>query len=123
MQKLLIGFIFCLLVSCIPWLSHAQTTTLGDRNSDESLVRMNKAQRARNSEKRQKNLLKNAKVKHTARYEYYARIEHIAKEKQKMLKKMAAPQYSNPLYFGHKRPPKRNPVHKMKYCKECGIRH
>jgi hypothetical protein len=123
MLKLLIRFFYCLLISCLPWLSQAQTTTLGDRNSDESIVRMNKAQRARNSEQRQKNLLKKAKVKHTAQYEYYARVEHIAKEKQKMLKKMAAPQYSNPLYFGHKRPPKRNAVHKMKYCKECGIRH
>jgi hypothetical protein len=122
MQKLFIRFFYCLLISC-PWLSQAQTTTLGDRNSDESIVRMNKAQRARNSEQRQKNLLKKAKVKHTAQYEYYARVEHIAKEKQKTLKKMAAPQYSNPLYFGHKRPPKRNAIHKMKYCKECGIRH
>jgi hypothetical protein len=123
MQKLLIRFIFCLLVCCIPLLAQSQNTTLGDRNSDESVVRMTKTQRTRKSEKRQKILLKKAKVKHTAQYEYYARVEHIAKEKQKTLKKMAAPQYSNPLYFGHKRPPKRNPIHKMKYCKECGIRH
>ncbi len=122
MQKQIIRFFYCLLVSCIPWLSQAQSTTLGDRNSEESIARI-KNQRAHNSSKGQKILLKKAKVKNTAQYEYYARVEHIAKEKQKTLKKMAAPQYSNPLYFGHKRPPKRNPIHKMKYCKECGIRH
>jgi len=121
MQKLL-RFFYCLLVSCIPVLSQAQSTTLGDRNSEETIQRIKK-QRDHNSSKGQKNLLKKAKVKHTAQYEYYARVEHIAKEKQKTLKKMAAPQYANPLYYGHKRPPKRNPVHKMKYCKECGIRH
>lgn len=122
MQKQIIRFFYCLLVSCIPWLSQAQSTTLGDRNSEESIARI-KNQRTHNSSKGQKILLKKAKVKNTAQYEYYARVEHIAKEKQKTLKKMAAPQYSNPLYFGHKRPPKRNPIHKMKYCKECGIRH
>jgi len=122
MQKLFIRFFYCLLVSCIPWLSQAQSTTLGDRNSEESVERIKK-QRTHNSSQGQKILLKKAKVKNTAQYEYYARVEHIAKEKQKTLKKMAAPQYSNPLYFGHKRPPRRNPIHKMKYCKECGIRH
>jgi hypothetical protein len=123
MQKKLLKFIYCLLVFCIPSLSQAQSTTLGDRNSDKSEVEASKAKRAHVSSKRQKNLLKKAKVKHTAQYEFYARIEQVAKDKQRMLKKMAAPQYANPLYFGHKRPPKRNPLHKMKYCKECGIRH
>ena len=27
------------------------------------------------------------------------------------------------MYFGHKRPPKKRPANKMKFCKECGIRH
>jgi hypothetical protein len=123
MQKLSLRFFYCLLVSCIPWLSNAQSTILGDRNSDESEVKASSAKRAHLSSKRQKILLKKAKVKNTAQYEFYARIEQVAKDKQRMLKKMATPQYANPSYFGHKRPPKRNPVHKMKYCKECGIRH
>ncbi len=33
------------------------------------------------------------------------------------------PQYNNPMYFGHKRPPKKNPVGKRKYCKECLMWH
>ncbi|HZY82996.1 MAG TPA: hypothetical protein VFE50_25930 [Cyclobacteriaceae bacterium] len=62
-------------------------------------------------------------VKHTARYEFYERIEQAAKDKQRLLKKLSKPQYSDPRYFGHKRIPKRRPANKMRYCGECGIRH
>lgn len=63
------------------------------------------------------------KVRHTARYEFYERVEKAAKEKQKVMRKMAKPQYSNPRYFGHKCLPKKRPYWRMRYCKECGIRH
>ncbi|MEM1135993.1 MAG: hypothetical protein AAGI07_09145 [Bacteroidota bacterium] len=33
------------------------------------------------------------------------------------------PRYTDHLYFGHKKPPKKRPVGKQKLCKECGIRH
>lgn len=62
-------------------------------------------------------------VKHTARYEFYERMEQAAKYKQRMLKKLAKPQYSDPRYFGHKKIPKRRAANKMRYCGECGIRH
>jgi hypothetical protein len=62
-------------------------------------------------------------VKHTARYEFYERIEQAAKDKQRILRKLAKPQYSDPRYFGHKRIPKRRAANKMRYCGECGIRH
>jgi hypothetical protein len=55
--------------------------------------------------------------------EYYARMERLVKEKRKEEKEMQKPQYSNPLYFGHKRPPVKHKRGKLKYCKECGIRH
>jgi len=55
--------------------------------------------------------------------EYYERVEQVARERRKAEKIMQKPQYSDPMYFGHKRPPKKRPPHKMKYCKECGIRH
>lgn len=64
-----------------------------------------------------------ANVRHTARYEFYERVEKAAKEKQKVMRKMAKPQYSNPRYFGHKCLPKKRPYWRMRYCKECGIRH
>lgn len=122
MQKILICTITSLLAVIVPWLSLAQTT-LGDKAPEDIQVHSKKLKPTHQQTKRQKILLKKAKVKHTAQYEYYARVEKAAKEKQKLLKKLAAPQYSNPLYYGHKKMPKKNPPYKMKYCKECGIRH
>jgi hypothetical protein len=55
--------------------------------------------------------------------EYYERVEAFGKTRRKNEKMMMSPQYSDPSYFGHKRPPKKRPPHKMKFCKECGIRH
>lgn len=55
--------------------------------------------------------------------EYYERVEAVAKERRKAERIMLKPQYSDPSYFGHKRPPKKRKASKMKFCKECGIRH
>ena len=55
--------------------------------------------------------------------QYYERMEALEKEKRKAEKMMMKPQYSDPMYFGHKRPPKKRKAGKLKYCKECGIRH
>jgi hypothetical protein len=66
---------------------------------------------------------KKGKVKHSARYEFYERIERAAKEKQRLMRKLAKSQYSDPSYFGHKKKPKRRPPHKMRFCNECHIRH
>lgn len=55
--------------------------------------------------------------------EYYERMEDVAKAYKKAERLSRKPQYSNPLYFGHKRPPKKHSPGKMRYCKECGIRH
>jgi hypothetical protein len=55
--------------------------------------------------------------------QYYERMETVEKERRKSEKMMEKPQYSDPLYFGHKRPPKKHKPSKMKFCKVCGIRH
>lgn len=55
--------------------------------------------------------------------DYYERVEAFAKTRRRNEKMLMTPQYSDPTYFGHKRPPKKRPPHKMKFCKECGIRH
>jgi len=55
--------------------------------------------------------------------EYYERMEDLEKTRRKSEKMMEKPQYSDPLYFGHKRPPKKRKPSKMKFCKQCGIRH
>ena len=39
--------------------------------------------------------------------EYYERMAEVAKERKKAEKLMEKPQYSDPMYFGHKRPPKK----------------
>ena len=66
---------------------------------------------------------KKGNVKHSARYEFYKRVEKAAREKQWALKKLSKAQFADPRYFGHKRMPLRRASHKMRYCKECGIRH
>jgi hypothetical protein len=55
--------------------------------------------------------------------EYEQRMKDNAKAYNKAAKEMEKPQYSDPSYFGHKRPPKKRPVGKRKFCKECGIVH
>jgi hypothetical protein len=67
--------------------------------------------------------VKKQNVRHTARYEFYDRIEQAAKNKKRIMRELAKPQYSDPRYFGHKKIPKRRPANKMRYCGECGIRH
>jgi hypothetical protein len=63
------------------------------------------------------------KVTYDARDKFYERVAAAEKANRKNEKEMEKPQNSDPMYFGHKRPPKKRPVNKMKYCKVCGIRH
>jgi hypothetical protein len=58
-----------------------------------------------------------------AEQKYYERMAALEKTKRKEEDMKLKPQYSDPAYFGHKRPPKRHKAGKLKYCKECGIRH
>src|SRR5687768_2959728 len=46
--------------------------------------------------------------------QYYERMAKLVKEKKKAEKEMLKPQYSDPMYFGHKRPPKKNKAGKLK---------
>lgn len=62
-------------------------------------------------------------IKNSAEYQYYDRVEKIARQKKRWLRKAAKEKYTNPVYFGHQNIPKKRPTHKMKYCWECGIRH
>jgi hypothetical protein len=55
--------------------------------------------------------------------QYVARMKKTVKAIEKNERLMRKPQYSNPLYFGHKRLPKKHKAGKLKFCKECGIRH
>jgi hypothetical protein len=55
--------------------------------------------------------------------EYQERMVQNVKKHQKLAKEMQKPQYSDHAYFGHKRKPKKRPVGKRKFCKECEIVH
>lgn len=61
--------------------------------------------------------------KYNSREAFYDRLEANSKEQLKNEKKGLDPRYSDPSHFGHKKPPKKRALHKMKYCKVCGIRH
>lgn len=55
--------------------------------------------------------------------QFFERMEELEKVRRKNERMMEKPQYSDPMYFGHKRPPKKRKASRMKFCKECGIRH
>lgn len=55
--------------------------------------------------------------------EHYKLMEANAKKNEKIAKEMEKPQYSDPTYFGHKKPPKKRPPGKKRFCKECGMVH
>lgn len=55
--------------------------------------------------------------------EFRERMQKVQKQKRKEAKLAEKPQYSDPLYFGHKRPPKKRKNGKKKFCKECGLSH
>jgi len=59
----------------------------------------------------------------TDREVFEDRMNDVAKQKAKEAKMAKKPRYSEPLYFGHKRPPKKRPLHKRKLCKTCNIVH
>ena len=70
-----------------------------------------------------KKVKRTGKPTYNARDKFYDRMEQVAKANRKAEKELQKPQYSDPSYFGHKRPPKRRPHGKTKYCKECGLKH
>lgn len=55
--------------------------------------------------------------------EFRERITAVLEQKAREERKMNKPRYTNPLYFGHKKPPKKRKNGKKKFCKECGLWH
>ena len=111
---------FCLVGASLPSLLFAQSNTLGDRELREQ---PHSATVTPARKKSKPIFFRRPKVQHTAVYEYYARVEEAAREKQRMLRKMDRPQFYDPTYFGHKKSPKKHPPHKKRFCRECGMRH
>ncbi len=111
----------------LPLWANGQDNTRGDRTPtsaiEEKQIQNHRVHLSRSEKRRQRLLFKKPKVENTARYEFYKRVEEAAKEKQRILKKLSKPQYSDFAYFGHKNKPKKHKPYEMRYCKECGIRH
>ena len=110
-------FLIVVLLAFSPAIALAQTSLDPTPNKQGHTTKFYSPKRAKAVKSKKKN------VRHTAQYEFYKRVEEAAKDKQRILRKLAKPQYSNPAYFGHKRPPKKRPPNKMRYCKVCHIRH
>ena len=69
---------------------------------------------------------KKKSVTYDAKNEYNDRMEKTWREREKRektLERGEAFDIMKPPYFGHKRIPKRHPSLKIRYCRECGIRH
>ena len=63
------------------------------------------------------------KVSYHPEEAFHRQMKTLAKERRKAERMAETPQYSDPMYFGHKRRPKKHKAGKLKFCKECGIRH
>lgn len=55
--------------------------------------------------------------------EYQERMKNVAKQRKKDARLAQKPQYSDAMYFGHKRKPKKRKPGKRKLCKECLVVH
>ncbi len=51
------------------------------------------------------------------------KMKKVYKKKRKNEKLAEKPEFNDPLYFGHKKPPVKRPLGKRKFCKECGMKH
>ncbi|MGB3181545.1 MAG: hypothetical protein WBB45_09155 [Cyclobacteriaceae bacterium] len=72
---------------------------------------------------------KTSGVEYDARYrkqrekDQKKREKALRKKYRKQAKMAEDPQYSDPMYFGHKRPPKKRKPGKKKFCKVCEMVH
>ena len=93
-----------------------QPTTLDPSNSEPDYS-------SKHSKKTKAKTKKGTGLTYNSLKEYDDRMDARGKTYRKNEKNVSTEQYVNPMYFGHKKPPKKRPAHKMKLCKVCGIRH
>lgn len=110
MRLLIIGGVFVLCM--YSWDASAQSTREAETpTTDKQFSKKKAASRAFKKKEDQ------------ALVEYEALMKENKKKYKKQAREMKKPQYSDPAYFGHKRPPKKRRLGKRKFCKECGIVH
>ncbi len=71
--------------------------------------------------KKQTNAFTSTKEEEVAAFR--KKMKLVQKKKAKEAKLAKKPEYSDPSYFGHKRPPKKRPPGKQKFCKVCKMKH
>lgn len=124
MMKFILSFLFLLFVFGFARAQSDQSpqrTTKGEDNYRGYEFQSKKAEKKLNKKRVKKgniNVYYDQKID-----EYKARMKQNAKEHRKMAREMKKPQYSDPTYFGHKRPPKKRPAGKKKFCKVCELVH
>lgn len=126
------NFLFVLLIGCSLQLK-AQTSAGSSKKKKKGATTEDQSQPSSlepyyptknyEPEKKKSNKKSTGKVTYDARDKFYDRMEQVAKQERKNEKEMQKPENSDPMYFGHKKPPKKRPPEKMKFCKVCGIRH
>jgi hypothetical protein len=128
-MKLLIVILTCFLLP-LSFQAIAQTKGKGKKDDQPAAGYSNLpsslspgTSKETSASKKQKKSKSSGKVTYDQQRAYYERVEEVARARQKEAKILEKPQYSNPMYFGHKKMPKKRPPHKMRFCKECGIRH
>jgi hypothetical protein len=128
-MRKLVGLFICIFLACGGWAQSCKAlrkkSTSGQGGAPTSLQPYipDKDYTADGEKRLQQRKSKRQPITYDARERFYERMEEVARQRRKNEKLMAKPQYSDPMYFGHKRPPKKRPPEKMKYCKVCGIRH
>lgn len=83
MKKMKLGFFVGVAMVASPFLCKAQSNSLGDRGPEVVEEQSHKIQKQRITRK-QKLLFRKPDVRHTADYEFYHRLEQVAREKQRI---------------------------------------
>ena len=113
-------------ISILPILSLAASVAYGqssdkvDKSTTPNSISPNKEEREYSPKKTGNGMTLNYE---NAEQEFQDRMHDLQKTRRKNERLMDKPQYSDPMYFGHKHPPKKHKPSKMKFCKVCGIRH
>ncbi|MFY0627201.1 MAG: hypothetical protein JXR07_12955 [Reichenbachiella sp.] len=108
------------------FISEGQAQSSRDSESDMKFTSTSSSAVFSSSKKSSKKFFKKRKSKGNrpqSLVEYEKLKKDVQKAQTKKEKGMRKPQYSDPSYFGHKRPPKKRKLGKRKFCKECGMTH
>lgn len=110
-----------------PGLNHGQSSYSqagpSSRNAEDSRSAATSGAEQRRTMKKKGKRAAQGKTHADLVKESEERMEANAKRYRREAKLAQKPQYSDPSYFGHKKKPKKRPVGKRKFCKECGIVH